>query len=542
MKHRMKRTRWWLLLICLPLIVCGRICVNWEVVNLEALAVARNGRIVGVVSYSPHSRYEIREWSSDLSHWQTILEWPPPIDVAEFLGRSDDPLGMSLCANSDGSVVVLADGHSDFFAADTLAGRKLWQAASDHNLPQRGELFFTDADRYIVAHGYRRFGGIHRHLGVIRANDGADIGNVVGRNVRAFYSRGDEVGYVGADGRAARLQLDGQRYRSTQDRLAEEFARDFQEQVLYGVPPNDQRWPISASTEPERFLQTRIARGSERIPASIQIIGARTYRAILSASPLMVGIAVLLLATVAAAALALLMRNAMLCADGRRTALDLCFVVSTLLLMYTSFDPKQWMPAMGSQWDGEAIALPFAAALSGLLLVFLFVNRPLYNWVAVFVACLLPFLAPLIVTAAVFRFGKATVDRRRSLASNPTNPNSAPANARGKLRFGILEMLLVTAASASMIGFGSHNLLMIPFGFMLVLLFALAILLSWVPQLAFFCATACLFGIVCVECGEPLLWTVDPVITFVLTVSLVFSFCSVYGFSLRPSKYIQAAL
>jgi hypothetical protein len=182
-----------------------------------------------------------------------------------------------------------------------------------------------------------------------------------------------------------------------------------------------------------------------------------------------------------------------------------------------------------SQW--QAIAVITLAVIScSLFLLLLLAERPLYIWAIVITSCFVPFLLPSSLSALIlrgYRF-RSPFDLRVGSGGSLID--------RGKIRFGIGEMLMATAALAILLSVGLSVLDLIPFGVAYAVVLVAAVLLSLDRTVARLTVGICTLAIVGLACGQsrfsPTGWASEHLFMAVLT----FSCLRIYGYAVsRPS-------
>lgn len=513
----MNRTRWILLLLLVPITIASQICTSSWPVMLEGVAASKTGPIYVAFSYEDVNGVEIWQWSRDLSQRRRVC-------------RTTNYYLTGLSANADGRIIVCESPY-EVAGLDATTGRRIWQKvieseAKAHLLPDDRHLLLVEVG---LANAVT--------VSVLDIETGAIIDSQVFNDaVGGFRPMLKQVDFIDD---TATLQF------SDSSQICLRYSAGGL-QVLNGAQPT--RVAANNTTRMYQFIgrgfwtskrlelldqrdsltATRdvvLVPSTTNTPSTIRVVDAASGDVIHQDR---LGISLALReALVIGIAIASIVWVTLLLFDSDASVKRMLINAATLVGFFTlPFIPvtgdmiPQWI--VDRQWQ-NILAIPAAVLASVLFLVALGTERRLIVWAMLLFACLFPFLMPAIVAGV----GLRTIGLRSPWRIGGASEGSMLDE--GRLRFGISDLLLISAALAVFCGVGHSNLFLMAVGIGYTTAFLVSLLFSVDRSIARIGIVISTIAIVLCVCGGPWFAGIKAAAVCLLT----FPFLRMHGFALR---------
>ncbi|MFK8113916.1 MAG: hypothetical protein AB8B91_17065 [Rubripirellula sp.] len=521
------------------LLICvAQWCLQWRALTLKSVVIAESGDVFTLVTTKRPQRREIWRWSKNLASHEVIV--------------NEAPFSTRMIASRDGSLLVIPD-KTLLTCYKTGTGESWTWRSPDSFDWLSAQVFFTDAGRFVV--GIRQRPGRTRIV-VVDSNDGKTHStNSLNEHVVELQSRGDQLRCVTDWSDVIELPFDGSR--NTKAQLLPLFPS-----APVEAAPVEAGWLIHEIQEAKAgpvFLSSTnsstLAQGREHFPRgsfSLVLKNRKTSEQLASAS---LGLSLpaikeLIAALSVAAALWVLLLS-MHGASSRhpfRVFTDTLVGLGLVLLICTSFigiDRREGNPA------GLAVlaALILPAFLSFIFCFSVEGDRHLHTWGIVFVACAIPLILPAIILALIMKRMNVRIQSdlplfrsafdRGALRLPFWEPRVQATSEfdRRMFRFGILEMMLATAAIAFFIAIGRHTFFMPVYAPLAAMLFLIAACLTRFQAHAAIVAIGSVSVMVFFGMQSNVEGVANPLPVAIGAVLFCFCYPAIYGLSLGKQRW-----
>ncbi|QDT12127.1 PQQ-binding-like beta-propeller repeat protein [Planctomycetes bacterium K23_9] len=565
----MNRFRWCLLLAAIPIVLLAQLALSYRSLSVQGFVDRPDGSGAAILQHNPAQGVEVIAWDPGITNLRTI-----------FNHRDRGLVKRTLIASNPSGEQIVVTRRQHLVCIEPQTGKVLWTTEQAKTALAPSRIDFINGGRHlVVTQDFSR--SESSSIAILDAESGKAVQRTAIYNVA--------------------------RYLASKNRVAIQFSRQherFSEWDLIELAGDQMKLIKSPAFAPREMLPNSLTVDldvsvggsySERLdyidrmksqhqskvrlrpatlfqPARIEIVSNQKNKTVrLQSLGFGESITALGLASLAAAIWSLLfVKNG---AKSKQHSRLIGHAIVVLILMAVVTWPMTvpgWTESQNARQPAFILraapiffqsvlpSLLSATALSFGLAGILSQRRPFYLWSIFFAACAMPFLLPVIgicvaVLSMGYRFrrpnrslGNRKVDRIDSDAlSQPScnAPNSSPAIDRQNFRFGILEMMLITAGVAIFIAIGHPGRFLIAHGCLLAGLLALSVLLtSRSTRSMTFCVSVMFVAFLG---GGHHLWNGSATTVFVFAIPMLTSLAALQGYRLRatrhPNKIVPAS-
>lgn len=533
----MNRMHILLALTFVAIAMAGQWTLSYHSERVQQVTASDNGPVFGIIQTSNEEVEELRVWPKDLS-------------VQTTLHRSRDRIE-GLATNRDGTTIAFLT-KGDLIAFDVKERRDLWRIDDLNRRGQGSERiirFIDDGNRIAVLERVR--GTQSTALTILSAGNGSLVGKTFDANgIRAFYWHEDQLLYLDNDQRLFSIQINegGTLTRNAIARSPQELANWRGTPVYLFASQQDLPAELRRGTIPDVRTERNYFK-----PVSIQRVDPQTRDVVnqfeLSPAPLKIDALRLAIGLATMFWVALLVRDGRKSEKDSRLPWDLICVVALLHFFCVDFAQAP-IDQLDLAQLSALLALDGAVIICILFCAPLIPNRTTYVWGVSLLTCAAPPLAPLTASSLLLwrygwrlrRSGRKSNEQESSHRGPPPLHNSQSDSGSDaddvdavlpvekdrafRFRFGIRQMLMMTAGAALFIAVGWQSLAAFWMGFSLCFAVAIGLAFSIRVPLSLI---GCLGGTLAVTL------TSHPAWTFLSMFPFVFGTIKLYGWDFRRS-------